>query len=198
MPFPSVLVSPTLLPTLTTAIGIGGLTVGIYSFINPTAAARIYGVPVRTSSATLTNILSSSPSASTATSGTAILNSRDFSYIHALGIRNLTTGLGVIALTGHWHLTLSPSTTAPAVRLAVQRALGIVILIGTLVPLVDAWVCWTASRHAADTLARERKGGATKITDLTHEAVEVGRRAGNLHALRSLVWLAGALWCLLG
>ncbi|KAK5948812.1 hypothetical protein OHC33_010236 [Knufia fluminis] len=196
MPITAFLSSPSPLALLTTAIGTGGLTVGIYSFINPTAAARIYGVPVTIPSTTLTNILCSSSSSSTATSEAATLESRDLSFIHALGIRNLTTGLSVLVLSGYWHITLS--TSSHEVRQAVQRALGIVILVGALVPIVDAWVCWTASREFAEALTKKSKAGDMKVGDVTNEAVEVGRRAGNLHAMRSLVWLAGALWCLFG
>lgn len=65
-------------------------------------------------------------------------------------------------------------------------------------PIVDAWVCWTASREFAEALTKKSKAGDMKVGDVTNEAVEVGRRAGNLHAMRSLVWLAGALWCLFG
>ena len=83
-------------------------------------------------------------------------------------------------------------------RLAVQRALSIVIVTGSLVPMTDAWVCWSASRNAAEALTKKRKEGNMKVGDLTSDAVEVGRNAGNLHAMRSLIWLAGGIWCLLG
>lgn len=194
MPLSTIRIPPTVLPILTTAIGAGGLTVGIYSFINPTVAARIYGVPVSTSSATPTTILFTTPS-SRAARDTANLQSRDHSYIHALGIRNLTTGLGIITLTAYWHFTLA--TSPREVRAAVQRALGIVILIGSLVPILDAWVCWTAGRDAGGAHARKRKAGEVNVGDVNSEAAEAGRKAGNLHAMRSVFWLAGALWCLL-
>lgn len=199
MPLPSIFDSLTILPLLTTLIGTGGLTVGVYSFMNPIAAARIYGIPVSTSSTTLTNIISTAPSSLAASrTGDTTMTSRDFSYIHALGIRNLTTGLGIISLTCYWHFILSSLQASPEVQLAVQRALGIVILLGSFVPVVDAWVCWIASRDAAEAQPKKMKAGVMKVADSRDEAVETGRRAGNLHAMRSIVWLMGALWCLLG
>lgn len=100
-------------------------------------------------------------------------------------------------MTGYWHFILSSHQASPEVRLAVQRVLGIVILVGSLVPMVDAWVCWGASRDAAEAQAKKREAGDMKVGDSRNEAVETGRRAGNLHAMRSIVWLVGALWCLL-
>lgn len=196
----SIFESVTVLPLLTALIGVGGFTVGLYSFIDPIAAARIYGVPTSTASPTLTSILSNSPPSSAAcrTGGTTLLTGRDFSYIHALGIRNLTTGLGIISLTSYWHLILSSHHALPEARLAVQRALGIVILVGSLVPMVDAWVCWSASRDAAEARTKKRTEDDVKVGASRNEAVETGRKAGNLHAMRSIAWLMGGLWCLLG
>ena len=207
----SLLTHSSTLPILTTLIGTGGLTVGIYSFINPIAAARIYGVPVQISGPTLTDVLASTSSAASSTSdlppqATQTGDDNDSSYIHALGIRNLTTGLTILSLTAYWHFTLVSAN--PEIRLAVQRALGIVILAGSLVPVADAWMCWAASRNAAEDQAAtqcshgrkqiERRPGHPGKGGAEQEAVEVGRKAGNLHAMRSLVWIGGAVWCFLG
>lgn len=176
-----------LLPSLTFLIGLGGLTVGIYSFLDPVATPRIYGFPVASSSLTLTCVLQ--PAAcSNPTNSRSPQTGFSRPYIHALGVRNLTTGLGIISLTWYWQLALID--TSPDTKLVAQRMVGIAILAGSLVPIVDAWVCWNASREAA--LA------ATNEKSVSNEGVEVGRRAGNLHAMRATVWLVGALWCLLG
>lgn len=205
----SLITSPLSLPLLTSLIGLGGFTVGIFSFINPIAAARIYGVPVHaphTASSHLTSILSPSKPASTSSSNhpATSISSRDVSYIHALGIRNFTAGLSIIAMTGYWHFTLADESAL--VRLAVQRALGIVILVGSLVPVVDAWVCWghssTISRPvvggAGEAEAKDAGGEAAADAESRAYAAETGRRARTLHAMRSLIWMAGGLWCLYG
>lgn len=206
-----------MLPIFTTLIGVGGFTVGIYSFINPVAAARIYGVPVRTSKLTLTSVLASSSTTEHSKSDhIPTATTPDLSFIHALGIRNLAAGLTILVL--NWYFMLLSVTTFDPVKNAIQRALGIVILTGSCVPMVDAWVCWRHSQKAylalrtkigSDRQESDRKGVQDVETSKQDrsisnndkwqkEAYETGRKAGNLHAARSLVWIFGGLWCLFG
>ena len=212
-------IPPQALPILTTLIGLGGLTVGIHSFTNPLSAARIYGVPTNSTSVLTSTLFPSAPTTTSSSSSTSTSTPGSLptstntntntptpeqnAYIHALGIRNLTTGLSIIALTSYWHITLHNS--APAIRLAVQRALGIVILVFSFVPIVDAWVCWRVSTSIpkSDFRRSDVKGkGGNADRDREAEfniwAAGIGRRAGMLHALRSLVWIAGGLWCFYG
>lgn len=64
--------------------------------------------------------------------------------------------------------------------------------------MVDARVCWGASRDAAEARTKKRTEGDVKAGASRNQAVETGRKAGNLHAMRSIAWLMGGLWCLLG
>lgn len=199
---------PSALPFLTTLIGLGGLTVGIYSLISPVAAARTYGIPVSDSKITLFTPLASSTKPLPRSSSTTPQNptSRELSLVHALGIRNLTAGLTIISVTAYWHFYAAPGFATHGVRAALQHALGIVILIGAMVPIVDAWVCLG---HSRDVIVRrqavfEKEAKQDSVMDLwkdhewEKEEYETSRKAGRLHAARSVVWLAGGMWCLLG
>ena len=151
-----------LLEWLTGTIAVGGLTVGAYSFINPRAAARIYGIPTydATNESTLALILGTRiPYASKSTAHESDAQSKTRSewktdneilaLIHSLGVRNFTAGLTILVLTVYWRsLTAKGDTLSLLMAIAVLRALGLVILIGALVPVVDAWVCVQHSRAA--------------------------------------------------
>ncbi|KAK5078476.1 hypothetical protein LTR64_003112 [Lithohypha guttulata] len=207
-----VLTHPSALPFLTTLIGTGGLTVGIFSFIDPIAAARIYGIPVPNSKPTITSILAPNPSTfllPTNRSSSKEPTARELALVHALGIRNLTAGLTVLTLTGYWCLLAAPESVDDAVRAAVQQVLGVVILIGALVPMVDSWVCWDRCRDVyltrrASYESEKKEGqseGQSKRSmwnghDEDAETYTTSTKAAVLHAARSLVWLAGGIWCL--
>lgn len=199
---------PSLLPFLTALIGTGGFTVGIYSFINPSAAARIYGIPVHDSvnQYSLSAILGTGKAPNVKANAATQPSGEGLSLIHALGARNFTAGLTVLSLTSYWHFYLAAGLASSIVRRAVQHALGIVILIGALVPIVDAWVCLQRSRdlrtsrvaiHKHETKSGSDEKGPWEGHDLEYEAYVTGRKAGMLHATRSLVWVAGGVWCLL-
>lgn len=206
--------TPDLLPILTTLIGTGGFTVGMYSFIDPTAAARIYGMPVETSRPSFTSILASDSAARNPRSlSVSQPSSQDLHFVHALGIRNFVSGLSIITLTVYWQFFLPSGGASFDVRVAVQHALGIVILVGSFVPLTDAWVCWQHSQnvYSGHRAERETKPKNEKLEILNdqsgkpescnesewqHEAYETGRKAGNLHAARSFIWVLGGFWCL--
>ena len=88
------------------------------------------------------------------------------------GIRNLVVGLTVLALTWYWQY----GTTSTSDMVMAQRCLGIVITIGWLTPVVDAIVTWQSARQGV--------------------AAAMGKKAALLHAVRSVFWLVGGLWCL--
>lgn len=106
--------------------------------------------------------------------------------LHApLATRNITTGLTILLITAHWHLSFPPphhhgptSTHIPImhdqyhISQTLQSLLGLVVLTGSLVPCIDAWCCFTASA------ARDGRGG----------------KAGWLHIGRGLVWVGTGVW----
>jgi len=98
-------------------------------------------------------------------------------YVYPHGIRNLVQGLSILALTAYWQFA-PRCRTSPLARLAAQRSLGIVITTGTLTPIVDAWVNLR--------MAKEGSEG------------DADRNAARVHLMRTVVWLVGGLWCLLG
>jgi hypothetical protein len=159
------------LPVLTASIGLGGFTVGIYSFVSPVYAALVYGVDLPR----LKRASKKSDDPSSASKPENI--SKHLAYIHATGVRNFVTGLTILGLTWYWQFS-DQSKRSSVASLMAQRCLGIVIMVGTVTPVVDAVVTWQAAEQ----------GGETKH----------GRKAAMLHATRSLVWLAGGLWCLFG
>ncbi|EXJ61889.1 hypothetical protein A1O7_02320 [Cladophialophora yegresii CBS 114405] len=75
----------------------------------------------------------------------------------------------------------SPSSFAyvypHGVRNFAQRCLGVVITVGALTPVVDAWVNYR--------IAPEGVEG------------DLDRNAARVHTLRTGIWLLGGLWCLL-
>lgn len=167
---------PLALPTLTALIGSGGFIIGIYSFVSPVSAARIYGVE-----------LPPAPTATEKPDDNPHLWSPDHSpqpqsphlaYIYAHGIRNFVTGLSILSLTA--YRLFAPECQSRAAGLVAQRCLGIVVTVGALTPVVDAGITWRAARIGDD------------------GAGDGARKAARAHAARSLVWLAGGLWCLLG
>lgn len=156
-----------ILPILTVMIGLGGLVVGLFSFISPVSAARMYGFELPTST-------SRSKPKKTDDDPTTRDQHNRIACIHSLGIRNLVVGLTILLLTWYWQF----NTSSPAVQVGVQRCLGMVILVGSLTPVVDAVVAWRSSRPGMSS--------------------GLGKKASLLHAVRSLFWLAGGVGCLLG
>jgi hypothetical protein len=219
--------STVLLPTLTALIGLGAFIVGIHSFVTPASAAQIYGVdlldedvdvdvPIRATAA---------PTAAADLASQKIKKTDDddddddddksksppsqdgrqderrhhlaCSLIHSLGIRNPVIGLTILILTWDWQFgfgfgfgvgqsstsSASSASSSPAERAAMQKCLGIVISVGALTPIVDTVFTWRAGRQG-------RRGDVVTTVG--------SRKAALLHAVRSLFWLAGGLWCLSG
>lgn len=170
---------PWVLPTLTALIGSGGFIVGVYSFISPLKAARVYGVELPVSNKASQHSLKGAvqrPTPSGVVSATDI-KPRHVAYIYAHGIRNFVTGATVLSLTYFWQFSRL-CRESDAARTAAQKCLGTVILLGTLTPVVDAFATWHAAEEGIE--------------------ADVGRKAARLHASRSLIWLVGGLWCLSG
>ncbi|OAL38915.1 hypothetical protein AYO20_01666 [Fonsecaea nubica] len=143
------------LPVLTTLIGSGAFIVGLWSFTSPESAAAAFG-------GYMVRVLESSSSPSSSDS------SRRMMYIFPHGIRNLTLGLSILALTVYWQFGYR-CRTSPVARAAVQRCLGLVITANALTPIVDAWVnLW---------VAEEGKDG------------DLDRNAARLHGTRSVFWI---------
>lgn len=167
---------PWALPTLTALIGSGGFTIGIYSFLAPVQAARVYGVDLPVLNHDDQPTKDNKESVSSVQSRPDNI-SRHVAYIYAHGIRNFVTGLTILGLTGFWKF--SPQCQASAIASSTaQKSLGIVILAGTLTPVVDALVTSRAAQKGTEN--------------------DMGRKAARAHASRSLIWLAGGLWCLFG
>ncbi|KAK5207462.1 hypothetical protein LTR47_000556 [Exophiala xenobiotica] len=210
--------SAVLLPTLTALIGLGAFIVGIHSFVTPASAAQIYGVDLLDEDVDVVPIRATATAAATADLASKKIKKTDdgdkpksrvlqdgrqagrrhhlaYSLIHSLGIRNLVIGLTILILTCEWQFGFgfsfgfgvgqSSTSSSPAERAAMQKCLGIVISVGALTPIVDAVFTWRAGA------GRQGRRGDVVTT--------VGsRKAALLHAVRSLFWLAGGLWCLSG
>lgn len=182
-----------LLVILPSLIGIGALTAGTYSLLNPQSASRLYGLSpaAPTSSlkrtATFSDLLSflDTPSApsSPAERSTAKPDTHrpsqghdDQSHLSShipLAFRNISTGLAILLLTAYWQTVLSDQELPQVVSSTVQYVLGFVILAGSFVPFIDAWICWRASFRIGS-----------------------GGRAACLHVGRGMVWVGTGLWLL--
>ncbi|KAK5198331.1 hypothetical protein LTR92_002576 [Exophiala xenobiotica] len=212
--------SAVLLPTLTALIGLGAFIVGIHSFVTPASAAQIYGVDLLDEDVDVVPIRATATAAATADLASKKIKKTDdgdkpksrvlqdgrqderqdgrrhhlaYSLIHSLGIRNLVIGLTILILTWEWQFGFgfgvgfgqSSKSSSPAERAAMQKCLGIVISVGASTPIVDAVFTWRAGA------GRQGRRGDVVTT-------VASRKAALLHAVRSLFWLAGGLWCLSG
>ncbi|KAK5452035.1 hypothetical protein LTS15_007758 [Exophiala xenobiotica] len=214
--------SAVLLPTLTALIGLGAFIVGVHSFITPASAAQIYGVDLLDEDVDVDVLIRATAAAAADLASKKIKKTDDgecdddgdkpksrvlqderqdgrrhhlaYGLIHSLGIRNLVIGLTILILTWEWQSgfgfgsgfgqsSTSSTSSSPAERAAMQKCLGIVISVGALTPIVDAVFTWRAGRQG-------RRGDVVTTVG--------SRKAALLHAVRSLFWLAGGLWCLSG
>ena len=164
------------LPTFTALIGSGGFIFGIYSFLSPIQAARVYGVDLPVPRHAGLDTKGADTQVATPAQSQPDGISRHVAYIYAHGIRNFSTGLSILGLTAFWQFS-SLCRTSEVASSAVQKALGIVILAGALTPMADAPITWQAAQNSAES--------------------DVRWNAPRAHASRSFVWLLGGLWCLL-
>lgn len=158
----------TILFTLLTLIALGALVVGASSFIYPTLSAQLYGVP--------TPVLSQFPPDGTDAkkSQTPVSEHMNSSYgplLSCMAARNFSTGLALLSLAIFWHLDMPRYHAPPVARLAVQHAIGIVVVMGSMVPGFDAAACFQLNQGA-------------------------GRRMGWVHVARGSVWIGTGVLCL--
>ncbi|RSL41163.1 hypothetical protein CEP53_012921 [Fusarium sp. AF-6] len=115
----------TVVPALPVLLGLTGISVGIYSFVSPTSAIRMFGL--HAPSPTDKNLLSPHAEAF------------QRSVIYTYGIRNIGGGLANLGIFAFWKL--SPlCQTNPAASDAVRQCLGICLILGPTVGLGDAWI----------------------------------------------------------
>lgn len=113
---------PILLPTLTSLLGLAGLTGGIYTFISPLSAIRPFGlIP---------------PPPSTKSTPSSHNDAFHHALIQAYGIRNIGTGLSTLLLTYFWK-SQPPGSVAERVA---RKGLGICLVAGAVVGVGDAWI----------------------------------------------------------
>lgn len=192
----SILSSPLLVPIFTTLVGAGGVTVGLYSLLNLTASARIYGIPVLTTSSPgilpdLTTFLVSSPPHQPSTTDNknkpqspnsiytqpqppSHLPNQTTTLLLSLAIRNMAIGSTILSLTAAYYQFAFASPADPTILVLkqfVREILGSVIIGGSVVPFVDAAGCWMS---------------------------EVGRRAMWVHIVRGVGWVVVGCWCRFG
>lgn len=180
----------TLLPILPSLIGLGAFTAGIYSLLNPQSASRLYGLPSSlprhtNTSASFPDILTildspnkkqtstneSKSQTSSAPPSRTIQSQINHSSLHfPLAIRNISTSLTILLLTAYWHNTRSDPNIASVVSDTLQNIIGLVILVGSFVPLTDAWICWRARAESGS-----------------------GERAACLHVGRLIAWVGTGL-----
>lgn len=189
-------IHPTLLLLLPSLIGLGALTAGIYSLLNPQSASRLYGVSCSPSASSTTSTISfpdllsfldeypSSSSIKRKQTSSRTSSSKDVSRSslpsqtsqndgkhshitlhYPLAVRNISTGLMILFMTAYWQAVLTNPALPDTVSDTLQHVLGDVILVGSFVPFVDAWVCWRAG----------------------------GRRATCLHVGRGIVWIGSGI-----
>jgi hypothetical protein len=103
--------------------------------------------------------------------------SSSVAYVYPHGIRNLGQGLSILILTAYWQFS-HKCQSSPLARLTAQRCLGVVISVGALTPVVDAWVNYRTAPEGVEG--------------------DLDRNAARVHIMRTGIWLAGGLWCLLG
>lgn len=115
----------TAVPALPVLLSLTGVGVGIYSFVSPTNAIRMFGLRVP------------SPTGKDLPSPHAEAFQR--SVIYTYGIRNIGNGLASLGMFAFWQL--SPiCQNNPSAADAVRQCLGICLITGTTVGLGDAWI----------------------------------------------------------
>lgn len=154
-------------PYVAGLIGSGSLIVGLYSFVSPLDAIRVYGVRPSRHAATMT------PKEAVSSGEAELLDEWTRTLAYAHGTRNTASGLASLVVTGLYYREPSPVAAK-----AIKRCLGMLVLVGSIVPIGDTLV--TARYMAAHPLQQEDR--------------DVAKAASAAHAARSVIWLmAGAL-----
>ncbi|EWZ33339.1 hypothetical protein FOCG_15673 [Fusarium oxysporum f. sp. radicis-lycopersici 26381] len=113
----------TIVSALPLLFGVTGTSIGIYSFVSPYNAMRLFGLHTP------------------ATEKTASSQSEAFqkSLIYASGLRNIGTGLSTLGLYAFWQF--SPiCQVSPLAAAVTKKCMGICFMFGTLVGVGDAVV----------------------------------------------------------
>ncbi|KAH7234911.1 uncharacterized protein BKA55DRAFT_579651 [Fusarium redolens] len=113
--------STTVVSALPLLFGVTGTSVGIYSFVSPYNAMRLFGLDAP------------------ATEKTTSSQSDAFqkSLIYASGLRNIGTGLSTLGLYAFWQF--SPiCQVSPLAAAVTKKCMGICFMFGTLVGVGDA------------------------------------------------------------
>ena len=154
-------------PYLAGLVGSGSLIVGLYSFFSPLSAIRVYGTRPLMRSAKKDDDLESGSVPAEWT--------RTLAYAH--GVRNTAVGPCIISLCTYYHVEATPAAAH-----AIKRCLGVLVTVGSIIPMGDAIV--TARYMAAH--------GLPQIDQ------ETAKKASAAHATRSIIWIGTGLMCLFG
>lgn len=148
-------------------VGSGSLLVGLYSLFSPLDAIRVYG--------TKPSVQSPKKDDSVKPEQLSADWTRTLAYAH--GVRNTAVGLSIISLCAYYHVEPSPVAAH-----AIKRCLGVLVTVGTIIPVGDAVV--TARYMASQELAEIDR--------------ETSKKASAAHAARSIIWMGAGFLCLLG
>ncbi|KAM0250786.1 hypothetical protein ACHAP5_002003 [Fusarium lateritium] len=115
-------ISPTaVVSALPLLFGLTGTSIGIYSFVSPFDAIRLFGLQNQSSKKT------------SSTQSEAFQKS----LIYASGLRNISTGLSTLGLFAFWQF--SPiCQVSPLAAAITKKCMGICFMFGTLVGVGDA------------------------------------------------------------
>ncbi|KAL4731956.1 hypothetical protein ACLX1H_000955 [Fusarium chlamydosporum] len=111
----------TIVSALPLLFGVTGTSIGIYSFVSPYNAIRLFGLQ------------------NTSTEKTTTSQAEAFqkSLIYASGLRNIGTGLSTLGLYAFWQF--SPiCQVSPLAAAVTKKCMGICFMFGTLVGVGDA------------------------------------------------------------
>lgn len=114
------------LPFAPVLFGLTGIGIGIYSFISPNSAIRMFGLQ---------------PSSQKLSSTSVSPKAFETSTIQASGIRNIGSGLALTGLVTYWQYSFV-CRTSPFAALVAKQCLGVCLLSGCVVGLGDAWITY--------------------------------------------------------
>ncbi|RGP70949.1 hypothetical protein FSPOR_3636 [Fusarium sporotrichioides] len=113
----------TIISALPVLFGVAGTSIGIYSFVSPYNAIRLFGLH----------------SASTEKTTLSHPGAFQKSLIYAFGLRNIGSGLSTLSLYAFWQF--SPiCQVSPLAAAVTKRCMGICFIFGSLVAAGDAVV----------------------------------------------------------
>ncbi|KAF4469095.1 hypothetical protein FALBO_4007 [Fusarium albosuccineum] len=133
-------------PAVPVLLSVTGVSVGIYSFVSPNTAIRMFGLP---------------PPAPEKESTSPHAAAFQRSVVYAYGIRNVGVSIGQLGLLAFWQF--SPICRASPLAAAVtKRCLGLCMMLGTVVGLGDAVIIRQFAKDEG--VVGEAKAEATKAS----------------------------------